>query len=159
MSPTPLHGKKQDGRGQHNVVPIQDFRKQAVLTWLCTPLKERDPSTQTALAEQLGITRQTIGAWKENKEFMDAWEKRYLQTIGDPSRKSEIMDTLFATATDKDDPKHVAAARQYFDIEGSVKPAKVQVEVMGSATQLTDEQLELLIAQKAATEIQHRKKA
>jgi hypothetical protein len=159
MAATPLHGKKEDGRGKHNVIPISDFRKQAVLAWLCTPVKEREPRTVTALAETLGVDRQTIHAWKENKEFMEAWEKRYLHTIGDPSRKSEIMDTLYATATDKDDPKHVAAAKQYFEIEGSVKPAKVEVQVTGSAKELTDEQLAVLLADKAVTEINHRKPA
>lgn len=159
MATQPLHGKKIDGRGQHQVVPITDFRKQTYLAWLCTPLKERDPRNQTALAKQLGVGRETLSRWKDDKEFIEAWEKMYLKNIGDPSRKSEIMDTLYATATDKDDPKHVAAAKQYFEIEGSVKPAKVEVQVTGNAKDLTDEQLSALLADKAVTEINSRKRA
>lgn len=153
----PLHGRKIDGRGKHMVVPISDFRKQAFLAWLCTPVKERDPRTMEDLAEQLGVTRRTLTNWKtDDKEFIDEWEKRYLKTIGDPSRKSEIMDTLLRTATDSDDPKHVQAAKAYFEIEGSIKPAKMQVEVTREAKELTDDELAQLIALKAEAEHERR---
>lgn len=157
MAAKPLHGKKPDGRGQHKVIPITDFRKQAFLGWLCTPVKERDPKTKGALAEKLGIDRQTLSAWVKDKEFLEEWERRYLATIGDPSRKSEIMDTLYRTATDPDDPKHVQAAKQYFEIEGSVKPAKIDLQVSGSPKELTDEQLAEIIQLKAVGEMENRK--
>lgn len=152
----PLYGIKKDGRGQHNVVPITDFRKQTYLKWLCTPPKERDPKTQTDLAAQLGIDRQTLHAWKDTKEFLEEWERLYLKTIGNPSRKQEIMDTLYRTATDADDPKHVQAAKQYFDIEGSVKPAKMQIEVTGSAKDMSTEDLDAMIAELAKAEKKQR---
>jgi hypothetical protein len=150
--PTPLYGKKKDGRGQHSVVPLTDFRKQALLTWLCTTPKEREPKTMSQLAVVIGVERKTLYVWKEDKEFLDEWERLYLKTIGNPDRKSQIMDTLYATATDPDDPKHVQAAKQYFEIEGSVKPAKLQVELTGTAKELSDEDLALLIAEKAQAE-------
>lgn len=157
MAKDPLYGKKEDGRGKHNVVPISDFRKQAFLDWLCTPPRERDPKTFKAFAESIGVDRRTLQNWRDDKEFLEEWEKRYLKTIGDPSRKSQIMETLLQTATDPDDPKHVQAAKTYFEIEGSVKPAKMQVEVSGSAKELTDEQLQALIAQKSADELAARR--
>jgi hypothetical protein len=157
MAATPLHGRKQDGRGQHNVVPLADFRKQALLAWLCTPLKERNPTSQVELADQLGVERKTLYSWRQDKEFLEEWERRYLATIGDPSRKSEIMDTLYRTATDPDDPKHVQAAKQYFEIEGSVKPARMELKVTGSPKELTDEQLADIIALKATSELEHRR--
>ena len=159
MKATPLHGKKQDGRGQHKVIPLSDFSKQAFLGWLCTPVKERDPKSQVALADQLGIDRQTLRAWRNDKEFLEEFERRYLATIGDPSRKSEIMDTLYKTAIDPDDPKHVQAAKQYFEIEGSVKPAKIDLQVSGSPKELTDEQLAEIIQLKAVGEMEQREKA
>ena len=157
MAAKPLHGKKQDGRGQHKVIPLTDFRKQAYLDWLCTPIKERDPKTKGALADQLAIDRQTLSAWVRDKEFLEEWERRYLATIGDPSRKSAIMDTLYKTAIDPDDPKHVQAAKQYFEIEGSVKPSKVELQVSGSPKELTDEQLAEIIQLKAVGELNQRK--
>jgi len=149
-----------DGRGQHMVIPITDWRKQTLLHWLCTPKKEREPQTYTDLAESLGVDRRTLQNWRDDKEFLEAWEKLYLKTIGDPSKKSEIMETLFKTATDNDDPKHVQAAKAYFEIEGSIKPAKMQVEVSNKPTQeLTDDQLAVLIAERAEAEKNQRLRA
>ncbi len=67
-------------------------------------------------------------------------------TIGNPGRKQEIMDTLFKTATDQDDPKHVAAAKQYFEIEGSMKPQEHKVRIERDPKELSDEELEKAIA-------------
>lgn len=152
----PLYGEKPDGRGQHMVIPITDFRKQTFLKWLCTAPKDREPKTQEALAAQLGMGRETLSRWKDDKEFLEAWEKMYLKTIGDPERKQKIMDTLYRTATDPDDPKHVQAAKQYFEIEGSVKPAKMQVEVTRPAKELSDDELDAILADKIAQEKQQR---
>lgn len=137
-------------------VPVTDFRKQAYLKWLCTPLKEREPRTLNDFAAELGVTTRTLQLWKDDKEFLEAWEKLYLKTIGDPSRKQAIMDTLYKTATDPDDPKHVQAAKQYFEIEGSVKPTKMQVEVTRPAKELSDDELDAILADKIAQEKQQR---
>ena len=149
----PLYGKKEDRRGEHTKIPVSDFRKQTFLKWLCTPLKERDPRTISDLADQLGVSRRTLQNWRDDKEFIEEWEKLYIKNIGDPSRKQEIMDTLYRTATDPDDPKHVQAARQYFEIEGSVKPQKMQVEVSGSAKDLTTEELQRIAAMQAGARL------
>jgi len=132
-----------------DVIPIQDFRKQRLLEWLCTPPSERKPTKLTDLAAEFGLERRTLTNWKTvDKEFMEAWEKLYLKTIGNPGRKQEIMDTLFATATDPDDPKHVAAAKQYFEIEGSVKPQKHQIKIERNPAELSDTDLEAAITAK-----------
>jgi hypothetical protein len=139
------------------MVPVSDFRKQAYLDWLCTPPSERQPSTKVAFAEQIGVSHRTLNNWTDEKDFLEEWEKRYLKTIGDPSRKSQIMDTLLRTATDPDDPKHVQAAKAYFEIEGSIKPAKMEVQVtQRPAKELTDEQLAELIAANAKAEQEQR---
>lgn len=138
------------------VIPITDFRKQTFLKWLCTAPKDREPKTQEALAQQIGMSREVLSRWKDDKEFLEAWEKLYLKTIGDPERKQKIMDTLYRTATDPDDPKHVQAAKQYFEIEGSVKPSKMTVEVTRPAKELTDDELDAIIADKIGQEKEQR---
>jgi Helix-turn-helix of insertion element transposase len=143
---------KTDRTGLHMIVPVTDARKQAFLRWLCTPQKEREPRSLTAFAETIGVERNTLGAWRDDKEFLEAWEKLYLRTIGDPSKKSEIMQTLFRTATDQDDPKHVQAAKAYFEIEGSMKPSRMEVTVQRPAAELTDDQLATLLAERAEAE-------
>jgi len=147
-----MYGEKVDGRGKHMLVPISDFRKQAYLDWLCTPMKEREHKTKEALAGSLGLTRRTLTNWSDDKEFLEAFEKRYLKTIGDPGRKQEIMDVLYRIAAYPDVPKHVQAAKQYFEIEGSIKPAKMQVEVTRPAKDLTDDELDAILADKIASE-------
>lgn len=158
-SKKPLYGKK-DGRGQHMVVPIGDHvGKQIFLDWLTTPLKEREAKTVTDFCRQHDLSRNTVKEWKSDPEFIKEWEKRYLRTIGNPGRKSEIMDTLYRTATDPDDPKHVAAAKQYFEIEGSMRPQKLDVQVTGDPKSLTDEDLAALLAEHAAKQLEQRGEA
>lgn len=141
------------------VIPITDFRKQRYLQWLTTPPGEREPKKLTDLADELGLTRRTLTNWKTvDKEFIEAWEKLYLKTIGNPGRKQEIMDTLFATATDQDDPKHVAAAKQYFEIEGSMKPQEHKIRIERDPKELSDEDLEKAIASRVV-ELKDRKAA
>ena len=139
-------------------IPITDFRKQRLLAWLCTPPTERDPHTLTELADELGVTRRTLTTWKtDDKEFLNAWEKLYLKTIGNPEVKMKIMKTLEQTATDPDDPKHVQAAKTYFEIEGSVKPQKMEVQVaQRPAKELSDEELAELISINAKSEQEQR---
>jgi hypothetical protein len=123
------------------------------LDWLCTPPREREPRNQELLAAQLGIDKSKLTQWRNHdKEFLEAWERRYLATIGNPGTKQEIMKTLYRTATDPDDPKHVQAAKAYFEIEGSMKPARMEVSVSRPASELSDEQLEALLAGHASRE-------
>ena len=140
--------------GRPQTHTIDDVAKQRFLDWLCTVPKERDPRTMNELADLLNVERRTMTRWKtEDKEFMEAWEKRYLQTIGNPGVKNEIMQTLYRTATDPDDPKHVQAAKAYFEIEGSLKPAKTEIHVQtGDVQKLTMEEIEELLATKASAE-------
>lgn len=156
----PLHGRVQDGRGKHKITGVDDPNKQAFLDWLCTPPKEREPRNQQALADKLGVAMRTLTTWRNNdKEFIEEWERRYLTTIGSPSRKQSIMDTLYRTATDADDPKHVQAAKTYFEIEGSMKPTKMTVEVSRPASELSDEELQAIMQSKAADELKQRREA
>lgn len=139
---------------------LHGTEKQRYLAWLMTPPREREPKGVAELAAELGVDRRTLLNWRtQDKEFMEEWERLYLTTVGNPGRKQEIMDTLFRTATDPDDPKHVSAAKTYFEIEGSLKPAKTEISVqMGDASKLTMEQLDQLLAAKAEQEKERRLK-
>ena len=143
--------------GGVNDYPIDGEHKQAFIAWLLTPKSERNPETMNELAEVLGVTRRTLTNWKVDKDFMEAWEREYLRTIGNPERKQTIMDTLFGTASDRDDPKHVQAAKTYMEIEGSLRPAKTEITVStGNASSLTLEQLDAEIARRAEQEREKR---
>ena len=122
--------------------PLDSVEKQRFLEWLLTPVAERVPAKMDDLADELGLSRRTLTKWKtEDKEFMEAWEARYLATIGSPDRKQTLLDTLYKTGKDADDPKHVQAVKAYFDIVEGLRPQKVHLDITRSPIELTDEQL------------------
>jgi hypothetical protein len=136
--------------------------KRRVIEWLLKPRDEREPRRQADLARSLDLDPSTITAWKSESDFLKAWNDEYLKTIGSPETKNEIMATLLRTATDPDDPKHVTAAKAYFEIEGSLRPQKNQVDINVSAkppSELTDDELQRLMSAKAEDELSARRRS
>lgn len=133
-----------------------DWRVRRFMNWLCTPPKDREPRHKKDLAEELGVIHKTLNNWQNHPEFLKEWERLYLKTIGDPGVKLRIMKTLEATATDRDDPKHVQAAKTYMEIEGSMKPQKVEVQVSKDPEKLTDEELDAYLSAAARSEVERR---
>jgi len=135
----------------------QDF-----IEWLLTPKSERKLSTQNELAEYFGVSPSVLSNWKKDTEFIQAWNAGYLTSIGSPETKMSIVQTLMRTAMDQDDPKHIAAAKAYFEIEGSLRPVKSQVDIKVSAkapSDLSDEELQRLLAERADDELAKRRDA
>ena len=135
---------------EKHVAASDSLQKQMFLNWLCTPKPEREPDEQNMdqVAIKIGVVRRTLTNWKVDPDFLREWELLYLKTIGSPESKGEIMATLLKTATDGDDPKHVQAAKTYFEIEGSMKPVKSQVEVTRNPVDLTDDELDDILSRK-----------
>lgn len=127
-------------------------QKQRVIEWLCTPKRERDPATQQQLARRLRIAGGKIAEWKQDIDFVKAWEAHYLSTIGSPERKQTLMDTLFKTGSDPDDPRHVQAAAKYMDIAEGLRPQEIHVTVDRPVSEWSDEQLDAAIALHAERE-------
>lgn len=136
-------------------------KQERFIGWLMTVKAEREPRTQSDLARELGCDPTILSAYKRDPDFLEAWNTRYLRTIGDPGSKMEIMSTLMQTATDADDPKHVQAAKAFFEIEGSLRPQKNQVDikVTTSPSELSDSDLERLMSDKATDELSKRREA
>jgi hypothetical protein len=135
--------------------------KHRFINWLLTPPAERDPKTQTALAEELGVQKSRLAEWKRDEEFLREWNAQYLRWLSNPSDKMSIIHTLKQTATDPDDPKHVQAAKAFFEIEGSLRPSRgaVDVTVSTKPSDLSDEDLRRLMAAKANDELAKRREA
>lgn len=131
------------------------------INWLLTVKEEREPRRQEDLAEELGVSAHTLSTWKRDEEFLREWNTQYLRTIGSPETKMRIMHTLQRTATDGEDPKHVQAAKAFFEIEGSLRPTKAQVavEVSTKPSELSDADLKRLAAMKAADELARRRES
>lgn len=137
-------------------VPISDWRKQELLAWLCTLPEDRDPPTAKAMAERLGITTTTLGHWKNDAEFLEAWQHLYRRTIGSPERMQLVLERLFETATDRTDPRQVPAAREYRIAVEGVAPTRVEMTVSGSAKDLSDDDLQAMINAAAQSELERR---
>lgn len=130
-----------------------DDKKQRVIEWLCTPKRERDPQTQEQLARRLRIGATVITGWKKDPEFCKAWEAYYLTTVGSPERKQALMDTLFRTGSDADDPRHVQAASKYMEIAEGLRPQQIEVTVtQRPVKEWTDEMIDAVLARHAENE-------
>lgn len=127
-------------------------KKARFIEWLCTPKKERDPATQEQLAKRLRVGAMTLSRWKADPDFVKAWENYYLATIGSPERKQTLMDTLFRTGSDADDPRHVQAAAKYMEIAEGLRPVTLVQVTQRPVEQWTDEQLDEAIARRAEHE-------
>lgn len=128
-------------------------KKQRFIEWLCTPKRDRDPQTQAELARRMRLKVSTLSKWKIEADFLKAWELHYLQTVGSPERKQTLMDTLFKTGSDADDPRHVQAAAKYLDIAEGLRPQQIEVNVNHRPVkEWTDEMLDAALARHAENE-------
>jgi hypothetical protein len=125
-----------------------DWRHVKLMEWLTCAPSERE-CTKAALAEELGVHPRTLRGWAEGKAFREEWQSRVTKIIGNPDRAQHIMDTLYATATDRKSPKQVTAAKLYLEATNAIKPPAVEVTVK-RPEQLSDDELDALLAQGAA---------
>ena len=141
----------------YEIIPITDFRKQRFLDWLCTPASEREPTTMDDLAAELSITRRTLSNWKKDDEFLAHWEKRHRATIGNPDKINEVLNTLYRTAVDPDDPKHISAAKEYLGYVRGTAPQRVDVTVTNeSVSDIPTHVLMDMVAERARAELDRR---
>ena len=133
-----------------------DERKQRLIEWLCTPKRDREPSTMGELAKRLRCRVQKLSDWKQDPEFIKRWEAHYLRTVGSPERKQTLMDTLLRTGSDADDPRHVQAAKTYLEIAEGLRPVTILSGTIRPVEEWTDEMIDAAIARHAEREKEQR---
>lgn len=135
-----------------------DFRADAYIDWLCTPMKDRQPRTQKEFAASLNLDPGQLIRFRKDPEFLRKWEVRYRQTVGSLERQQEVLNALHRAATDLDDPRMVSAAKAYLEAVDAIKPRKLDVTVTPgkAASQLSDDELYDLLAVRAAKELEQR---
>lgn len=136
-------------------IPVSDWRKQRFLEWLCTIKEDRDPPLQKDLAEELSVSPNTLVTWRNDPDFLEEWHRRYRKTVGSPERMQLVLERLFETATDRTDPRQVAAAKEYRMAVEGVAPTRFELNVT-NARDLSDEALAELLAEAAAQEANDR---
>jgi len=126
---------------------LDDPRHQAVLDWVTTAPAQRDPKTQSALADSLGVAPRTIRDWQARDDFRAAWKARVDALAGSPERTQMLLDQLFSDATDVFNDKRVQAAKLYFEVTKAISPPDINVNVTSRRAQdLTDDELSAMIA-------------
>jgi hypothetical protein len=118
------------------------------MEWLTTPKGERQPPTQEGLAVELACDVRTVHRWMRQADFRADWDREAKTIIGSPERAKEVLDTLYAAATDPRNRNAVQAAKLYLEATNSIRPSQVEVTVR-KASELTDEELDALLAQGA----------
>lgn len=78
-----------------NIVQLKPLQM-AFAEWLATPVTEREPKTQKALAEQLGVTPDTLVDWKKLPEVWDYRDSILRQTGKDlvPEALKKLKELL-----------------------------------------------------------------
>lgn len=135
-----------------------DNRHELYLTWLVTPVAARsadDPTSKEAFAKKIGVSQTTLRNWEAKEWFKEEWRKRVTALAGAPERTQRLLDSLFDKALNGD----MKAAALYLQSTGQMAPAKLEVATTEkSSRELTDEELDALIAQRATAERNERTK-
>jgi hypothetical protein len=125
-----------------------DWRHVAVMDWLVTAPKARQPKTRQALADQLGVDVRTMRAWTDHPQFREAWQRRVTKLLGSPERAQAVMDTLYEASTDVTNRNQVQAAKLYLEATNAIKPPAIEMTVK-RPVDMTDDELDALLAQGA----------
>ena len=133
---------------------LLDPRQEQYLNWLLTPAHERQPSSQQKYCDLHNIDPTTVRRWQKKPHFIKEWDKRGEELQGSPERTQRILDALYEKGLDGD----VRAAKLYLEATHRLIPTKA-VEQKVTTSELSDEELDELIAKVADREKTQRLKA
>jgi len=127
---------------------ILDPKQEQYLNWLLVPQTMREPRTQEGIAKALGVDSSTLRRWQKKPAFMTEWKRRVEELQGSPERTQKLLDTIFERALQGDNK----AAQLYLQATGRMAPTQVNVEHSTKVAEISDEELDALIASVAAGE-------
>ena len=133
---------------------LLDPRQEQYLNWLLTPAHERQPSSQQKYCDLHNIDPTTVRRWQKKPHFIKEWDKRVEELQGSPERTQRILDALYEKGLEGD----VRAAKLYLEATHRLIPTKA-VEQKVTTSELSDEELDELIAKVADREKTQRLKA
>ena len=132
---------------------ILDPRQEKFLNWLCTPANGRVPSSQEKYALAEGVDETTLRRWKKKPAFKMEWEKRISEQQQSPERTQKLLDNLYERALGGDNN----SAKLYLQATNRLAPTQVQVEHSTKPSEISDAELDSLIASVAQSEIESRR--
>ena len=123
-------------------------QQQQYLDWLCTAPSERQPPSKHKMALHLGVNETTLRRWEKKDVFLTQWKAAVDEVQGSPERTARLLDTLYAKALDGD----TKSAQLYLQATNRMAPPTVTVQSSKKAAELSDEELDQLIAAVAERE-------
>lgn len=123
------------------------------LDWLCLAPSEREPKTKVAMAILLEVDNKTLRRWEKKTIFRDMWEQRVNAIQGSPERTHRLLDTLYERALGGD----VKSAALYLQATNRMAPPTIEVKSDRKVSDLSDAELDGMIAAMAAHEKDSRK--
>lgn len=127
---------------------LLDARQEAYISWLCTPPQEREPSSKNAYATAHGVDVSTLRRWEKKDVFRKAWQAKVDEVQGSPERSQRLLDTLYGKALEGD----IKAAQLYLQATNRMAPPTVTLKSEKGAAELSDQELDDLIAAVASRE-------
>ena len=122
--------------------------QQQYLEWLCTAPSERTPPSKEKMASHLGVNISTLRRWEKKDVFVEQWKASVDSIQGSPERTQRLLDTLYSKALDGD----TKSAQLYLQATNRMAPPTVTVQTNKKAAELSDSELDSLIAAVAERE-------
>jgi len=132
---------------------ILDVRQEQFLNWLMTPAGHRTPTSQDKLAAELGVDETTLRRWKKKPAFKMEWERRVNDLQQSPERTQKLLDSLYERAMNGDNN----SAKLYLQATNRLAPTQVHVEHSTKPSEISDAELDALIAAAAQSEVESRR--
>ena len=132
---------------------VLDSRQEAYISWLCTPPSERTPASKEKYAASIGVNITTLRRWEKKDVFRKEWQSKVDDVQGSPERSQRLLDTLYEKALGGD----IKAAQLYLQATNRMAPPTLTVKSETNIGQLSDKELEDLIAAVATQEKESRK--
>ena len=132
---------------------VLDSRQEAYIGWLCTPPSERTPASKEKYADSIGVNISTLRRWEKKEVFRKEWQSKVDDVQGSPERSQRLLDTLYEKALGGD----IKAAQLYLQATNRMAPPTLTVKSETNIGQLSDKELEDLIAAVATQEKETRK--
>lgn len=101
----------------------------------------------------MGVDETTLRRWKRKPVFKAEWEKRVGDLQQSPERTQKLLDTLYERALSGDNN----SAKLYLQATNRLAPTQVHVEHSTKPSEISDAELDALIAAAAQSEAESRR--
>lgn len=142
----PLNNQNRHPNGMEETT--LDERQEKYLGWLLVPQGHRTPHSKAAYAKANGIDETTLRRWEKKPHFKAEWQKRVDELQGSPERTQKLLDEIYNRALGGDNK----AAQLYLQATNRLAPAQVNINHTQSLAEISDKDLEELIASVATQE-------